>query len=406
MIRVSRNNLSPSNHKLLLIGDWFERSIRRKSEEEIVRKRSRERFKEEVSKMSVTSKLSSRVAPVIRKISTMSFLQVMEPSLDPKVFNVNEVAVGVNLILLYGFAAISVIVPTLLGVSERGFFCDDDSIRYEYRKDTITTIQLMLYNLVLNAVTVFFVEYYRMQKIESSINNPRYRWRNSHLHALFVRLLTYFGYSQIGFVMNVALNIATKHVVGRLRPHFLDVCKLANDTCVTGDSHRYIIDYKCTGPPELVLEARKSFYSGHSAISLYCAVWSALYIQARLGTVLNNRIVVPITQTVMIMVGLGISFSRITDNKHHWSDVLVGVFIGMFIAAYTSFFWTDIFSNNSTECETQPLLLSPPARPRWSSGEEERRRANVVPPSSNSSVVSAIGRQESDDVLLPVPANA
>ncbi|EFP07340.1 hypothetical protein CRE_26534 [Caenorhabditis remanei] len=29
--------------------------------------------------------------------------RVMEPSLDPKVFNVNEVAVGVNLILLYGF---------------------------------------------------------------------------------------------------------------------------------------------------------------------------------------------------------------------------------------------------------------------------------------------------------------
>ncbi|UMM18462.1 hypothetical protein L5515_014520 [Caenorhabditis briggsae] len=362
--------------------------------------------------------------------------RVMEPSLDPKVFNVNEVAVGVNLLLLYGFvvysfenfhqasnrfgsslllflfvtAAISFIIPTLIGVSQRGFFCDDDSIRYEYRKDTITPVQLMLYNLVLNAVTVLFVEYYRMQKIESSINNPRYRWRNSHLHALFVRLLTYFGYSQIGFVMNIALNVATKHVVGRLRPHFLDVCKLANDTCVTGDSHRYIIDYKCTGAPELVLEARKSFYSGHSAVSLYCAVWSALYIQARLGTVLNNRIVVPITQTAMIMVGLGISFSRITDNKHHWSDVLVGVFIGIFIAAYTCVFWTDIFSNNSTESEVQPLLLSPTprtARVEWSTGEIERRSPNLVSPSSESSVVSTSGGggQESE-VLLPVPTSA
>ncbi|PIC46407.1 hypothetical protein B9Z55_006108 [Caenorhabditis nigoni] len=56
--------------------------------------------------MSMTRKLSSRVAPVIRKISTMSFLKVMEPSLDPKVFNVNEVAVGVNLLLLYGFGTL------------------------------------------------------------------------------------------------------------------------------------------------------------------------------------------------------------------------------------------------------------------------------------------------------------
>uniref|UniRef100_A0A1I7TTB0 AcidPPc domain-containing protein n=1 Tax=Caenorhabditis tropicalis TaxID=1561998 RepID=A0A1I7TTB0_9PELO len=325
-------------------------------------------------------------------------------------FNQNRRQSGMSLLLfMFVTAAISVIVPTLLGVSQRGFFCDDDSIRYEYRKDTITTIQLMLYNLVLNAVTVLFVEYYRMQKIELTINNPRYRWRNSHLHALFVRLLTYFGYSQIGFVMNVALNIATKHVVGRLRPHFLDVCKLETDICATGDSHKYITNYTCTGSPELILEARKSFYSGHSAVSLYCAVWSALYIQARLGSVLNNRIVVPISQTFLIMVGLGISFSRITDNKHHWSDVLVGVFIGIFIAAYTCVFWTDIFSNNSTEAETQPLLLSPTTpliRAPWSSDEGEQRRVDFSLRSSGNSDVSVTGgEQDANDISLSVPTS-
>ncbi|CCD72701.1 Phospholipid phosphatase homolog 1.2 homolog [Caenorhabditis elegans] len=315
---------------------------------------------------------------------------------------------GISLFIFFlATAAVTVIVPTLLGVSQRGFFCDDDSIRYEYRKDTITAVQLMLYNLVLNAATVLFVEYYRMQKVESNINNPRYRWRNNHLHVLFVRLLTYFGYSQIGFVMNIALNIVTKHVVGRLRPHFLDVCKLANDTCVTGDSHRYITDYTCTGPPELVLEARKSFYSGHSAVSLYCATWSALYIQARLGPVLNNRIVVPISQTLMFMIGLGISFSRITDNKHHWSDVLVGIFIGIFLAVYTCTFWTDLFSNNSTESETQPLLLPRPPRTPRNSEDEERHRLDAVLPSTDSSIVfEATGPQDSDTILLPVPQSA
>lgn len=65
---------------------------------------------------------------------------------------------GISLFIFFlATAAVTVIVPTLLGVSQRGFFCDDDSIRYEYRKDTITAVQLMLYNLVLNAATVSFL---------------------------------------------------------------------------------------------------------------------------------------------------------------------------------------------------------------------------------------------------------
>ncbi|CAI5451356.1 unnamed protein product [Caenorhabditis angaria] len=290
--------------------------------------------------------------------------RVMEPSLDPKTYDVNGMAVAINLVMLYGFAAISLTLPTYLGVAQRGFFCDDDTIRYEYRPDTVGTVQLILYNLGLNAFGVLIVEYYRMYKIESNIDNPKYRWRNNHIHILFVRMITFFGYSQIGFVMNMALNTATKHVVGRLRPHFLDVCKLANDTCVTGNEHRYIINYECTGKPEIILEARKSFYSGHSAISLYCAVWTALYIQARLSNVLHNRIFVPIVQTIILGCGMAISFTRITDNKHHWSDVLVGIFVGSFLAIYTCIYWTGLFKNNKTEDETTPLIINRPTTSR------------------------------------------
>ncbi|CAD6193985.1 unnamed protein product [Caenorhabditis auriculariae] len=306
----------------------------------------------------------SLVALVVPSPSSMSFfhgqqtIRVLEPALDPSTVNVNGRAVLLSILLLYGFGAAGYIVPTLCGVAQRGFFCDDDTIRYEFRHDTVTTVQLILYNLVLNAVTVIVTEYYRMNQIEKAIRVPKYKWRDSHLHVLFVRLVTYFGYSQIGFVMNLTLNVATKHMVGRLRPHFLDVCHLANDTCVIANQHKYIIDYSCTGNPEQVLDARKSFYSGHSCISMYCAVWSALYIQARLSGALQNNVVVPLLQTIMIITGLGISFSRITDNKHHWSDVLVGIAIGVFIAIYNCLFWTKIFSNNKEEEENAPLIIS------------------------------------------------
>ncbi|CAB3405010.1 unnamed protein product [Caenorhabditis bovis] len=283
--------------------------------------------------------------------------RIMEPTMDPAVYNVNGSAVITNMLLLYGFAAVAFIVPTMTGVVRRGFFCDDESIRYEYRENTVSTAMLITYNLLLDFIVVATVEYYRIYTVEKSIRVSQYRWRRWHINVLFVRIATYYAYSHIGFVMNMALNMTTKHFVGRLRPHFLDVCKPANNVCADMHSHTYITDYVCTGTPELVLEARKSFYSGHSCISLYCAVWAALYLQARLATVIHNRVIVPLLQTTILSIGLIISCSRITDNMHHWSDVLVGVIVGIFFAVYTGVFWTDMFKNNSVEDETTPLII-------------------------------------------------
>lgn len=81
-----------------------------------------------------------------------------------------------------------------------------------------------------------------------------------------------------------------------------------------------------------------------------------------------------------------------------------------------------MFSNNSTESETQPLLLPrPPRTPRNSEGwsivnfnsityffpDEERHRLDAVLPSTDSSIVfEATGPQDSDTILLPVPQSA
>ncbi|CAI4223135.1 unnamed protein product [Auanema sp. JU1783] len=272
---------------------------------------------------------------------------------NSQVRNISGRALLFNILLLYGFGAIAQFVPPLFGIFRRGFFCDDDSIRYPYKKDTVSSGFLICYAIFVNALAIVFVEFYRMNRVENEIDQPQYKWKNSTIHALFVRFMTYFGYSQIGFICNITLTNIAKIVIGRLRPHFLDVCKAGNNTC-TSSEHIFISNYTCTGDPSLEMEGRKSFFSGHSSISMYASVWTALYLQARLLSVCGNRIIIPIIQTIVVAAGMGISLSRINDNMHHWSDVLVGMFVGSFIATYTCICWTNMFHSKNNNHSVLP----------------------------------------------------
>ncbi|KHJ91052.1 PAP2 family protein [Oesophagostomum dentatum] len=136
----------------------------------------------------------------------------------------------------------------------------------------------------------------------------------------------------IGLVCVFVLTNVTKSCVGRLRPHFLDVCKPLNITCQRSE---YYSNYTCTGDPLRVEEARKSFFSGHSSIAMYASTFTALYLLARMPRHSTGRVLVPISQTALLATGLLISLSRINDNKHHWSDVIVGIFVGVSAAIYT-----------------------------------------------------------------------
>lgn len=68
-----------------------------------------------------------------------------------------------------------------------------------------------------------------------------------------------------------------KYTIGRLRPHFLDICK-PNVEC---DSNKfaYIEDFKCTGDKGYRFnDSRLSFPSGHSSLSFYCMVYLAVSV--------------------------------------------------------------------------------------------------------------------------------
>ena len=77
-----------------------------------------------------------------------------------------------------------------------------------------------------------------------------------------------------------------KLTVGRLRPHFLTVCRpditFSPSVCGSQAEPEYITKFECSGlEEERIQDARLSFPSGHSSAALYSSVFTILYLGHR-----------------------------------------------------------------------------------------------------------------------------
>ncbi|GMS85233.1 hypothetical protein PENTCL1PPCAC_7408, partial [Pristionchus entomophagus] len=301
---------------------------------------------QKATNMAQAKRKPSRVeemSNLVRKFSSSVRFQIFDRLLDMDEMTqeINVVAIFINIICLYGFGASSYIIPFFTGAYQRGFFCDDESILYKFKPNTVPVNMLMIVSIGGTMIVILCTEYFIMYKMEKSLTRPSYRWRNSHVHAYFVESLVYFAYAQIGFIVQLVLSQATKYSVGRLRPHFIDVCTPVGYNCT--NEHQYISDYTCTGQITRIKEGRLSFFSGHSATAMYGAVFMVLYLQSRLGHRVASKLLLPIIQTIIMVSGLLVCYTRISDNWHHWSDVLTGGMVGTIVATYTAVFWGGFF---------------------------------------------------------------
>uniref|UniRef100_A0A3Q0S3U2 Phospholipid phosphatase 1 n=1 Tax=Amphilophus citrinellus TaxID=61819 RepID=A0A3Q0S3U2_AMPCI len=212
----------------------------------------------------------------------------------------------------------------------RGFFCNDDSIKYPFKDDTIS---YELLGGVMIPVTMIVGEclLVHLNRIKSK----------SSFGSYVARVYKAVGTFLFGAAMSQSLTDIAKYSIGRLRPHFLDVCKpdWKQINCSAGT---YIENFTCTGDPTKVNEGRLSFYSGHSSFSMYCMLFLALYLQARLQADWA-RLLRPTLQFFLIAASVFTGLSRVSDYKHHWSDVLTGLIQGALMALLVVFFVSDFF---------------------------------------------------------------
>ncbi|XP_030888922.1 phospholipid phosphatase 3 [Leptonychotes weddellii] len=228
----------------------------------------------------------------------------------------------------------------------RGFYCNDESIKYPPKTgETINDAVLCAVGIVIAILAIITGEFYRIyylkEKSRSTIQNP-------YVAALYKQV----GCFLFGCAISQSFTDIAKVSIGRLRPHFLNVCN--PDFSQINCSEGYIENYKCRGDDSKVQEARKSFFSGHASFSMYTMLYLVLYLQARF-TWRGARLLRPLLQFTLIMMAFYTGLSRVSDHKHHPSDVLAGFAQGALVACCIVFFVSDLFKTKTT------LSLPPPA---------------------------------------------
>ncbi|XP_077306782.1 phospholipid phosphatase 3 isoform X1 [Lithobates pipiens] len=236
---------------------------------------------------------------------------------------------------------------------ERGFYCDDESIKYPIKPgETINDAVLSAVGILISVLAIivgeFFRIYYLKERSYSFIQNP-------YVAALYKQV----GCFIFGCAISQSFTDIAKVSIGRLRPHFLAVCNpdITKINCSLG----YIQDYTCTGPLNKVMEARKSFFSGHASFSMYTMLYLVFYLQSRF-TWRGARLLRPLLQFTLLMMAFYTGLSRVSDHKHHPSDVLAGFVQGALVAYCIVFFVSDLFKPSKKSCPPPPVkkdTLSP-----------------------------------------------
>jgi len=248
-------------------------------------------------------------------------------------------------VLLDILSLASVGVPILLlrylgSPKKRGFYCNDETIRYPYHSSTISTLVNVIVSYGAPLILILIHNFILSQQIPNTI-------RQSLVISYREITVFLFGVFTVQMISGVC-----KITTGSLRPHFIDVCKpnISFDVTNCGDfsSPLYVTEFTCLGNNELfpdasershrLNEAIKSFLSGHSSLAWYGMTFGAGYLY--LASLQCNRqfsLLFGVAQALLLVYGTVVSITRVTDNKHHPRDVIAGAVLGSIVALLSLF---------------------------------------------------------------------
>lgn len=219
----------------------------------------------------------------------------------------------------------------------RGFYCNDESIRFPLMPDTVPLWLAGAYGAGIAFIVVIFAELYINRQCCASKDEYKIRQTRWILNTINGCLL----YS-MGAMCTLLITEIGKRSIGRLRPHFIDVCKpdwdkiecFTNIDGVEVPNYIYMSDDVCTGDKHLIREARVSFPSGHSSFTVFSMVFVIIYLEARFNPVSRLRFLKTTIQLVAFIMAWHTCMSRVSDFKHHHTDVIAGAAIGLSVALF------------------------------------------------------------------------
>ncbi|PKK27864.1 lipid phosphate phosphatase-related protein type 5 [Columba livia] len=155
-----------------------------------------------------------------------------------------------------------------------------------------------------------------------------------YINPLVRRTIRFLGIYAFGlFATDIFVN-AGQVVTGNLAPHFLALCK-PNYTALGCKQYTQFISsvHACTGNPDLIMKARKTFPSKEAALSVYAAMYLAMYITNTVKA-RGTRLAKPVLCLGLMCLAFLTGINRVAEYRNHWSDVIAGFVIGISIAVF------------------------------------------------------------------------
>ena len=261
-------------------------------------------------------------------------------------------------LLVYPMIHIYVFLQGDLQPYQRGFYCDDQAIKHPDLPEEISVGECVLIWALIVVLLVPAIEFLHVTVFDHGEQPSRV----CNMPWVLIELYRVMGYFTLGALCTLLTTEMAKYKIGRLRPYFLTVCDidLTDNLCKDEFGYnKFVTEYTCRGDRHHVNEASKSFLSGHSSFSFYCATFLIVYIHARLSKIPVQSERAPYRCTKVIFRGLKIlrpffqfgifclafyiCLTRISDYKHHPGDVLMGAFLGTFVAIILLVFLVDLF---------------------------------------------------------------
>ncbi|CAF3145574.1 unnamed protein product [Rotaria socialis] len=290
---------------------------------------------------------SNRIEPLSPKGTTMPEQSESKSANDQNRHTETIWRIVIDAISLIILLIVSIISHYEAAPFTRGFFCSDATIKYPYKNDTIPAYAAIILSVGVPIIWIWTTELckllYFKRYPETKFEVRLLFWGyKSYRIAPIVRnlyiLTVVFGY---GYLATWVLIEVTKNFIGELRPHFLAVCQ-PNIDCTTitlpnpyNSYLQYGTNYTCLNSDTAsVREARRSFFSGHTAPLFFGFGYLIMYIHVSWSW-RHLGILGHLFQVGLLVLASYVGYTRISDFHHHWHDVFAGAVVGSLIAFVT-----------------------------------------------------------------------
>ncbi|XP_017336481.1 phospholipid phosphatase-related protein type 2 isoform X1 [Ictalurus punctatus] len=247
----------------------------------------------------------------------------------------------------------------------RGFFCFDRTFSRPYLgpEESSRAPPALVYSLVtaIPTITILIGELAAFfSKPESPQEKTIVTADCCYFSPMLRRIVRFLGIYSFGLFVTTIFANAGQVVTGSQTPHFLSVCRPNYTALGCRSPLQYISEKRaCRGNPSIINSARKSFPSKDTALSTYCAVYTAMYITLACKTK-GTRLATPTLSLAVISLAVMVGVVRVAEYRNHWSDILAGFVTG---GAIAMFLVTCVINNFQQKLPPASLPVLPPPPP-------------------------------------------